>query len=66
MSQPSFPTINPPLTREDVINQIISSIAMEANVKLKLKIIKNIKQMQTVNKGLHLLFIKALTVAVLP
>lgn len=29
MSQPSFPVISPPLTREDVINQILSSIAME-------------------------------------
>lgn len=29
MSLPEFPTISPSLTREDVINQIISSIAME-------------------------------------
>lgn len=29
MSLPEFPTITPPLSREDAINQIISSIAME-------------------------------------
>ena len=29
MSQPSFPVISPAFTREDVINQILSSIAME-------------------------------------
>lgn len=29
MSQPNFPKIDPPLTRDDVINQVISSIAME-------------------------------------
>jgi hypothetical protein len=29
MSQPSFPTISPPLDRGDAINQIISSIAYE-------------------------------------
>jgi len=29
MSLPQFPTITPPLSREDAINQIISSIAME-------------------------------------
>lgn len=29
MSQPSFPSISPPLTREEAINWIISSIAME-------------------------------------
>lgn len=29
MSQPSFPIISPPLTRDDAINQILSSIAME-------------------------------------
>jgi len=29
MSLPEFPTISPPLSREDAINQIISSIAME-------------------------------------
>jgi len=29
MSMPEFPTITPPLSREDAINQIISSIAME-------------------------------------
>lgn len=29
MSLPEFPTISPALTREDAINQIISSIAME-------------------------------------
>jgi hypothetical protein len=29
MSLPSFPSISPPLTRGDVINQILSSIAME-------------------------------------
>lgn len=29
MSQPSFPVISPPITREDAINQILSSIAME-------------------------------------
>lgn len=28
MSQPSFPSISPAMTREDVINQILSSIAM--------------------------------------
>jgi hypothetical protein len=29
MSQPSFPTISPPITRGDAINQILSSIAYE-------------------------------------
>lgn len=29
MSQPSFPVISPPITREDAISQILSSIAME-------------------------------------
>lgn len=29
MSQPSFPIIDPPLQRDDMLNQIISSIAME-------------------------------------
>lgn len=29
MSQPSFPTISPPITRDDAINMILSSIAME-------------------------------------
>ena len=29
MSLPSFPSISPPLTRDDVVNQIIASIAME-------------------------------------
>lgn len=29
MSMPNFPVISPPLTREDAINQILSSIAME-------------------------------------
>jgi hypothetical protein len=29
MSQPSFPTISPPITRDEAINMILSSIAME-------------------------------------
>ncbi len=29
MSQPTFPSISPPFTREDVVNQILASIAME-------------------------------------
>lgn len=29
MSQPSFPTISPPISREDAINLILASIAME-------------------------------------
>lgn len=29
MSQPSFPNISPPITREDAINMILSSIALE-------------------------------------
>ena len=29
MSQPSFPTISPPLTRAEAINMVLSSIAME-------------------------------------
>lgn len=29
MSQPSFPNINPPIQREDAVNQILASIAME-------------------------------------
>lgn len=29
MSQPSFPTISPPITRDDAVNQILASIAME-------------------------------------
>ena len=29
MSQPTFPIIDPPITREDAINQILASIAME-------------------------------------
>ena len=29
MSQPTFPQIDPPLTREGSLNEIISSIAME-------------------------------------
>lgn len=29
MSLPSYPTISPPLTRSDAINQILSSIALE-------------------------------------
>lgn len=29
MSQPSFPNISPPLTRQDVLNQLIASTAME-------------------------------------
>ena len=29
MSLPSFPSISPPFTREDVVNQILASIAME-------------------------------------
>ena len=29
MSMPSFPNIDPPIQREDAVNQILSSIAME-------------------------------------
>ena len=29
MSQPTFPTIDPPISREDAVNQILVSIAME-------------------------------------
>ena len=29
MSMPSFPNIDPPSQREDAVNQILSSIAME-------------------------------------
>lgn len=29
MSLPSFPTVDPPIGREDAVNQILSSIAME-------------------------------------
>ena len=29
MSQPSFPNISPSITRDDAINMILSSIAME-------------------------------------
>lgn len=29
MSLPSFPNVNPPIDREDAVNQILSSIAME-------------------------------------
>lgn len=29
MSLPSFPTVSPPIGREDAVNQILSSIAME-------------------------------------
>ncbi len=29
MSQPSFPSISPPITRENAINMILASIAME-------------------------------------
>ena len=29
MSLPSFPVVNPPIEREDAVNQILSSIAME-------------------------------------
>ena len=29
MSQPSFPSVSPPITREDAVNQILVSIAME-------------------------------------
>ncbi len=29
MSLPSFPTVDPPIDREDAVNQILSSIAME-------------------------------------
>ncbi len=29
MSQPSFPPVSPPITRDDAINQILSSIALE-------------------------------------
>ena len=29
MSMPNFPTISPAITREDAVNQILSSIAME-------------------------------------
>jgi len=29
MSLPSFPNIDPPIKREDAVNQILSSIAME-------------------------------------
>lgn len=29
MSLPSFPTVDPPINREDAVNQILSSIAME-------------------------------------
>ena len=29
MSLPSFPTADPPIQREDAVNQILSSIAME-------------------------------------
>jgi hypothetical protein len=29
MSLPSFPNVNPPIQREDAVNQILSSIAME-------------------------------------
>ena len=29
MSLPSFPNIDPPIQREDAVNQILSSIAME-------------------------------------
>ena len=29
MSLPSFPTVDPPIEREDAVNQILSSIAME-------------------------------------
>ncbi len=33
MSMPSFPNIDPPIQREDAVNQILSSIAMEELVK---------------------------------
>ena len=29
MSLPSFPNVDPPVQREDAVNQILSSIAME-------------------------------------
>ena len=29
MSLPSFPNVDPPIRREDAVNQILSSIAME-------------------------------------
>ena len=29
MSMPSFPVVDPPIDREDAVNQILSSIAME-------------------------------------
>ncbi len=29
MSLPSFPAVDPPIQREDAVNQILSSIAME-------------------------------------
>lgn len=29
MSQPSFPSVDPPISRDDAVNQILSSIAME-------------------------------------
>ena len=29
MSLPSFPNVDPPIQREDAVNQILSSIAME-------------------------------------
>ena len=38
MSLPSFPNIDPPIKREDAVNQILSSIAME---KLSLSHILN-------------------------
>ena len=32
MSMPSFPIVDPPIGREDAVNQILSSIAMEDRV----------------------------------
>lgn len=34
MSMPTFPKNDPPLTREGSLNEIISSIAVNANLKL--------------------------------
>ena len=35
MSMPTFPKNDPPLTREVSLNEIISSIAVNANLKLE-------------------------------
>ena len=58
MSMPNFPE-TPDLKLEDSIIQIISSIAMEAHVKLKLKkFIENSQIKCSPHKiGLHLLFL---------